>query len=467
MIDLGNVESYRENNRIEAKKALGGLPHSIWETYSAFANTLGGVILLGVEEHKDKTFHVLDLPYPEKLVAEFKEKLSDARIVNRNILTDNDIIIEAFEGKHFIAINVPRAHRFDKPIFIGGSAKGGTYRRGGEGDYRCTTEEIEAMKRDAAKYSSDMTVPCGFSIEDLNVDTVKKFRDRFNKIAPNNLLANASDKEFLTYIGALSVKENKDYSPTFAGILMFGNGKSIKRIYPDFAPIFELKNETSCEACTYQSENLYEYNVFVKSMIKDRIFRLDCIYPEKAAICEAVDEALVNTLVHADYESGLNIKITLDSYSLKFINPGSLRVSPDMILNGGSVDRRNALLAKMFYFVDPGSRLGGIKGIYEIWRKKKWCPPILKEELSPDRVTLVLTFGRAMDDAETSSAFDRIRRDAAIDHITEHIEVEAEDIAALFGVDTALAEEMLKSLTDDGIIIKEKQQNKIIYKLKS
>lgn len=55
VFDINSLLGYKENNQLEAKKATGGLPHSMWETYSSFANTDGGVILLGVEEKKDFT----------------------------------------------------------------------------------------------------------------------------------------------------------------------------------------------------------------------------------------------------------------------------------------------------------------------------------------------------------------------------------------------------------------------------
>ena len=132
MLDFGNLGNYRENNRIEAKQALGGLPESIWETYSAFANAEGGMILLGVEELPDKTLHAMDLLDPQWLIDDF--------------LTI--IRIHEIEGKHIIAITVPKAGSRQRPVYVEGDPYRGTYRRCGEGDYRCSREEVDAMLKE-------------------------------------------------------------------------------------------------------------------------------------------------------------------------------------------------------------------------------------------------------------------------------------------------------------------------------
>lgn len=145
MLDFDNLQNYRESNRLEAKQALGGLPESIWETYSAFANTDGGMILLGVEELEDKTLHALDLLDPQWLIDDFLTVLNDPTMVSANILTPEDVRIREVEGRHIVSITVPRADRRCRPVYVEGDVLRGTYRRSGEGDYHCTPQEIEKM----------------------------------------------------------------------------------------------------------------------------------------------------------------------------------------------------------------------------------------------------------------------------------------------------------------------------------
>ena len=49
--EILDMLKYSENIHLECKKAESLLPKSVWETYSSFANTDGGVILFGIEEH--------------------------------------------------------------------------------------------------------------------------------------------------------------------------------------------------------------------------------------------------------------------------------------------------------------------------------------------------------------------------------------------------------------------------------
>ena len=116
MFDFQQISRYRENNRLEAKLATGGLPRSIWETYSAFANTYGGVILL-----------------------------QDPRVVSANLLTPGDIQVLHVDGGDIVAITVPPAERDQRPVYIGGDLARGSYRRSGDGDYHCTRAELNAM----------------------------------------------------------------------------------------------------------------------------------------------------------------------------------------------------------------------------------------------------------------------------------------------------------------------------------
>lgn len=107
MFDLTQISRYRENNQLEAKLATGGLPKSIWETYSAFANSYGGVILLGVEELCDRSLRVQGLLDPRELVDEFKTMLDDRRVVSANLLREEDIRILSLDGRAIVVIQVP------------------------------------------------------------------------------------------------------------------------------------------------------------------------------------------------------------------------------------------------------------------------------------------------------------------------------------------------------------------------
>ncbi len=157
MFDFDNLGKYREDNRIEAKKATGGLPDSIWETYSAFANAEGGIILLGVIENEDKSLQAINLIDPESLVMDFWDMINDPAIASANILTSDCVTIEDINGKRIVAIRIPKAPEKDRPVFVYNDPVQGAYIRIGESDVRLKDTQIRNFEQLAQRVKALQT----------------------------------------------------------------------------------------------------------------------------------------------------------------------------------------------------------------------------------------------------------------------------------------------------------------------
>lgn len=112
-----------ENLDWEFKSARGGLPQSMWATYSAMANTNGGVIVLGVEQ-RDGAFDVSGLDNPERIQANFWSSINNRNTVNLNLLTDRDVSLDVVAGRKVLTVRVPRASRRQRPLLHGAEPAG-------------------------------------------------------------------------------------------------------------------------------------------------------------------------------------------------------------------------------------------------------------------------------------------------------------------------------------------------------
>ena len=235
LFDISNFDSYREDNRREVKKAKDGLPISLWDTYSSFANCYGGVIILGVKENKDGSWNTTGLKNAAKLQKEFWDTINNTKKVSVNLLKEDDVEIFNHNGDVIMVIHVPAAHREQKPVYINNDMFNGTFRRNWEGDYHCTRIQVKTMLRDQADDTIDMSVLDHIGLDVLNMDSVHGYRNNFASLKDSHPFVRLSDNEFLRSIGAAANSEKDGLlHPTAAGMLMFGNEYDIVRQFPDY-----------------------------------------------------------------------------------------------------------------------------------------------------------------------------------------------------------------------------------------
>lgn len=402
-IDINNLSSYKEDNRIEAKKAKDHLPNSIWETYSAFANTDGGIILLGVGEAEDKSLLVTGVTNPDKLVTDFWNMVNNRQKVSLNVLTNHMVEVHDLDGKSIVSIRVPKVDRKQRPVYVGLDPMKGTYRRDYEGDHFCTTDEVAAMYRDASDRSLDLRVMKTMNLSVFDMDTVHRYRNRFRQFHNAHIWNSDDDEVFLRRIGALAVsEEDMQFHPTAAGLLMFGREYDIVREFPDYFLDYQERLDNKIR-WTHRwvstsgdwSGNLYDFffKVYPRltadlpvPFIANGMDRID-----ETRLHLALREVLLNLCAHADYYGRQGIVIVKTEDAITLSNPGDIRIGLKAALTGGVSDPRNVTIMKMFSLVDIGERAGsGIPDFMHIWKNVLEETPVYTVTHNPDRTSLVI-----------------------------------------------------------------------------
>lgn len=485
MLDFSNIGQYRENNRIEAKKALGGLPRSIWETYSAFANTHGGIILLGVEELADKSFHTVDLPDPERLIKEFWDIINNPNKTSVNVLSAKDVFVQEVDGNHIVVINVPRAERSYKPVYVDGNPLC-TYRRNGEGDYRCTKEEYQAMVRDAAVKTQDMLILNEMDMSVFNKESIRSYRQRMRLSRPGHVWEALENEDFLLKLGAVGIGSDGKKHPTSAGLLMFGNEYDIVRefntYFLDYQEQYDADTRWTDRIISSSGDwsgNVYDFyfRVYNKLIMDIKVpFKMDGgARIDDTSVHQALREALANCLVNADYYGRLGLVIIKKRDTITMANPGGFRIEIDAAKSGGVSDPRNGTMLKMFNLIDIGERAGsGIPNIFRVWREQGWKEPVIIESAEPDRIMLELTLKKSDDKKVTIKSDDKKvtikaarQKNEIIAYLTDHVSAKSTDFGEILGVKSTRVKQILKEMLDEGTIVADGSNRNRTYKLKS
>ena len=204
-----------EPSGAEVKSAAGGLPASVAETISAFANGTGGTLILGIDEAAGFA------PAAGFDARPVRDALADACANKVEPPCRAPIEIEEFEGALVLRLDVPEIDPVEKPCFV--SARGayaGSFIRGGDGDRRLSHYEVTQLLSNRSQPTFDRDPVAGASEADLDEDSVASFLARVRRRSP--VFRTTERERLLVRLGVLTRDADGVVRPTVAGLLCLG-----------------------------------------------------------------------------------------------------------------------------------------------------------------------------------------------------------------------------------------------------
>jgi len=252
ILSLDDISLLKESSELECKLAAGrdgkgAIPKDMWESYSAFANTDGGTILLGIKESKGQ-FSVVGVPNIEKLKKLLFDTANNKGKVSVNLLSNQSVYEASVEGKAVLVIGVRRARRQERPVYLNSKLLGGAYRRMHEADQTLSDEQIKRMLAEQVEDSRDDQILPYYGMADIDLESLQIYRQSFANLNPGHVWNELSSEQFLNNIGGWRVnRETGERGLTVAGLLMFGTHPVIQEKFPYYMLDYQERPEAVAE----------------------------------------------------------------------------------------------------------------------------------------------------------------------------------------------------------------------------
>jgi len=430
---MEDILKREEGKTLEFKENASSLD-GIVKTVAAFANTAGGIIIIGIE---DKTKKVVGLKDPLQDETRITDKISQS--ITPFIMPN--IEIRTYRSKPIIVINVFYS---PGPYYVVKGSQRVVYVRFGSTSRTADDATISTMISLAKNITFDEK-PCpGASKSDIDWEAIKTIFEPFKK---------SLTPEKAQSIGI--ILPHSESQPSNGGVLLFGKNRS--NLFPDaiircvrFAGLYPVKSKDHTIVDRHLPNAIDEVldfitkNTFTETTI-GRKKRIEVPQYPPAAIREAI----INAIIHADYSvTGSSIIVSIFDDRIEITNPGAVPygLSLESAISGAS-RIRNRVIAKTFHVLELVEQWGsGLRRIIQTCIESGIKSPKFQELDGNFRVT----FYSAKEDGHELTGWKR----AIMNELKSKTELRASDAAYIWNVTTRTAIRRLKILIDEGLIVK-------------
>lgn len=431
---LEELLTKEEGKTLEFKENTISL-HKIIQTIVAFANTAGGILVIGV---KDKTKDVIGLAN----ILKEEERIANAIADSVSPLLIPSLQLHTWRDRDLLLISV--SHGFG-PYYI--KSKGiekGTYVRFGSTNRladAATILEIQRLKEH--KYFDEQpNFDCAKN--DINFDLAKEL---FAKISKK--MTDRTAKSL-----GLIVQHHAGEFPSNGAVLLFADHS--KKFFPDAIIRLGLFLGKDKSQIIDQQDLEVPISIALEPIIAfirrhtsmaaeiGEIRRTDI--PQYPPV--VIREAVVNALLHSDYSiKGASIQIAIFEDRIEIINPGCLPfgLSIEAALSGIS-QLRNRVIGRVFRELNLIEQWGsGLGRMINICEKQGVLPPKFEEVGNFFRTTLYHGTNKLIHIEEWHKP--------VIEYLKIHNEILPKKTQELWKVTSRTASSRLKKMCEEGILV--------------